>query len=58
MSSFKSKENLLDIIGPKTCTTSWAFAMLTLQDILYTGITEQVEALCNDNLQSQKKNQF
>lgn len=55
MSSFKSEENLLDIIGPKTCTTSWTFAMLTLQDILYTGITEQVEALCNDNLKSQKK---
>lgn len=41
------------IIRPKSHGTCWTLAVTSFNNLLYTGIAEQVIAFCNDNLERQ-----
>lgn len=52
--SFQSNVHRFDIIWTETCSTNWTFAVTAFGDSLYTGIAEQVVALCDHNLKGEK----
>lgn len=52
---FPSDVDRFDIIRPETGGTCWTLPVTHFNNSLYTGVAEQVVALCNHNLKEEKE---